>query len=110
MFFTRYARVLRLAYKALHPAWQVEDHSKPEGAAVYLIHHQNLFGPVHFLGLWPRETHMWSLRVFLDRESCFDQFYRYTFRERFHWRKLPALCVAKLLSHLVPSLLHAFSV
>ncbi|MCL1965195.1 MAG: hypothetical protein FWF69_09085 [Firmicutes bacterium] len=108
--FTRYARFMRLGYKALHPGWRADTRGAPEGAAVYLIHHQNMFGPVHFLGLWPKENRMWSLHVFYNRALCFDQFYRYTFRERFGWHKLPAFCLAKLLSYIVPPVLRAFAV
>ena len=105
-----YARLLQLAFKIVHPRWRVEDRSKLEGSAVYLVHHQNMFGPLHALCLVPKEMRMWSLHCFCDKESCFKQYYHYTFQKRYGWSERRSYYTAKFLSCVVPPVLHSFKV
>lgn len=105
-----FARVLRWGYRAIHPRWRVLGEALPEEPVVFVVHHQNLYGPIHAIGLLPRETHMWSLYVFRDREACFDQFYNYTYRQRYGWPKAPAYVVARVLSWVIPGVLRSLDV
>lgn len=104
-----FARGVRAAYKVLHPLWRTLPADAPEGPAVYVIHHQNMFGPVHAMGLMPQEAHIWAFHCFLEREGCFQQFYAYTFTERYGWPKAIAYPPARLLSWIVPALLGSLS-
>lgn len=106
--YNRFARVLRRGFRLLKPGWRVDEANMIQGGAVYLIHHQNMFGPVHAIGLMPVEARMWSLRCFFDREECFNQFYSYTFRERYGWARPAAWLYARAASLVVPAVLRGF--
>lgn len=106
--YTPFGRALRGLYRFGNPAWKCAPMDSLPRGAVYVIHHQNMFGPVRAIGLLPRDMHMWSLECFFDREACYDQFYRYTFTERFGWPKPFAQGLAGLLSVLVPAVLRSF--
>lgn len=108
--YSNFARVLRAIYRATHPRWRVETMPYENEAVVYIVHHQNMFGPVHAIGLLPVEPHMWSLHVFCDRDTCFDQFYTFTFSQRFGWPKPLAFALAKALSYIVPALFKSLRV
>lgn len=75
----------------------------PEGPCVYIAHHQNMYGPVHTLASLPVRGHIWALHVFTNRETCFSQFYHYTFRTRFGWPVPAAWLAATVLSLVVPA-------
>lgn len=99
----------RLVAASLH-GWRVELDQPPQGAAVLLVHHQNLSGPIHAMALLPFHVRLWALHVFSDRKSCFDQYYGYTFTRRFGWPRPLAFCAAGLLSLAVPGFLRWFQV
>lgn len=102
------ARILRKGYQLFHQNWVVVSCQDFSGPRVYCVQHNNFFGPFHTLGLLPGEPLVWALHIFLERESCFDQYYGYTFTQRYHWPKPLAYVVAKLLSWVVPPVLRSF--
>lgn len=65
----------------------------PDKPRVYVVHHQNLFGPVYATAHLP-ESHVWAFWKLCSRKDCFDQYYHYTFTERFGWPKPLAAVVA----------------
>ncbi len=78
----------------------------PTSPCVYVAHHQNMYGPVHTLAVLPVCAHIWALHVFTRRETCFSQFYHYTFRTRFGWPVPAAWLAATALSLVVPAFMH----
>lgn len=64
--------------RALGP-WTVQALEETPASAVFLVHHQNLFGPIHAMAFLPREVRLWVLSPFCDRKACFEQYYGYTF-------------------------------
>lgn len=75
------------------------------GPCVYVVHHQNMFGPIHATACLDEEVHVWALSVFTHRESCFKQYYEYTFTQRFGWPKPLAYLAAGFLSLTIPALM-----
>lgn len=87
--------------RALGP-WTVQALEETPASAVFLVHHQNLFGPIHAMAFLPREVRLWVLSPFCDRKACFEQYYGYTFTRRFGWPRPAAWAVSRLLSFLLP--------
>lgn len=79
----------------------------PDAPAVYVVHHQNLYGPIHAVALLPIEAHLWVFHPFYDRKACFDQYYGYTFTQRFRWPRPLAWTAARLLALVVPGVMHS---
>lgn len=86
------------------PKWHVEG-EVPAGPVVYVVHHQNMYGPIHTVATLP-DAHIWALHVFTDPQTCFDQYYGYTFTKRFGWPRPLAFCVSGVLSLFIPALMH----
>lgn len=106
-----FARLLRRLLALLAGRWRLVHAFKgpaPAGPCVYVVHHQNLAGPVAALALLPGEPHPWVLHPFLERRACFGQYYGYTFTKRFGWPRLLALPAAALGAALVPPLIRGF--
>lgn len=76
---------------------------------VYVVHHQNLFGPVCAMSLLPEEVHLWALHVFCERKACFGQYYGYTFSRRFGWPRPVSFAAAAGLSLVIPPFLRSLS-
>ncbi len=131
-FYGPFGRLVKWAYGKLHRSWKVQYEATPEGApglavpdgqtppdgpkpgvapppepVVYVVHHQNMFGPLHMMGLAPFEAQIWALHVFLDRRECFEQYYRYTFTQRYGWPKPAAFVVVGIISLVVPALMRS---
>lgn len=107
-FWSRRAYWLRRLVRLGMPGWSVWGWDPEVGPAVYLVHHQNLFGPVHTLAWMPGEAHLWYLWVFRERETCYRQYVDYTFTKRFGWPLPVAKGVAFLVSRFVPGLVKDF--
>lgn len=86
--------------------WEVDAPSPHP--CVYVVHHRNMFGPIHTLLLMQDTPRPWVLHVFLERQSCFDHYYRYTFSQRFGWPHFAAYMAAAVLSWIVPVTLRSF--
>ncbi len=75
--------------------------------AVYLVHHQNMKGPVITLAWLPIRIRPWVLSVFCSQDKCFHHYYGYTFTKRFGmWKVLAAIC-AYPLSFFIPALMRS---
>lgn len=86
------------------------DEPEAAGPAVYVVHHQNLQGPVAAVALLPEEVRLWVFHVFCSREACFEQYSGYTFSQRFGWPKPAARAAAEILSRVVPGFLNSLGV
>lgn len=86
--------------------WDVDEPC--QSPCVYVVHHRNMFGPIHTLLLMRDMPYPWVLHVFLDRRSCFDHYYHYTFTRRFGWPRFAAYLAAGVLSWIVPVTLRSF--
>ncbi len=106
--YNRFAVLLKSVYRFFHRSYRLVGFSPPEEPCVYIVHHQNMNGPVHAVGLLPEQARLWVHYAFLKRASCFEQFYGYTFTKRFHWPKVFAWPVAGVLSLVIPPVLNAF--
>lgn len=106
-FWRPYGRVIRRLIRLALKNWRVTGPPCPAGPAVYIVHHQNLFGPVHAAALLPTDVRPWVLYPFCGRRDCFDQYYGYTFTKRFGWHPVLAAPAAGVLSLLVPPLMRS---
>lgn len=75
--------------------------------AVYVVHHQNLRGPLTSMAWFRRPMRPWVLSVFCDRRACFEQYYGYTLTQRYHFWKPVAATFAYLMALYVPALMHS---
>ena len=104
--FGPYVKIVRFFYLLKNRGWRVEG-TPVDGPAVYLVHHQNLAGPVCAEALLDAPVHMWSLHYFLTRRDCFAQYYGYTFTARFGWPRPAAWLAAGGLSLVIPPLMRS---
>ena len=68
-----FGRTLKRCAKGMLRYRVVHQTPLPEQPCVYVVHHQNLFGPIHAVACLP-ESHMWVYWKFCRRKSCFDQY------------------------------------
>lgn len=101
-----FARRLRRVLTALPGRWQLAGAPPLPGPCVYVVHHQNLAGPLAALTLLPGEPRPWVLQVFCGRRACFAQYYHYTFTRRFGLPRPLALPAAGLCALLAPGLVN----
>lgn len=90
--FTRHYRV----------RYTIKDVDEP---AVYVVHHQNLKGPLISMAWFDRPVRPWVLSVFCDQSTCFRQYYEYTFTKRFGIPKMLAAIITYPLSFCVAALM-----
>lgn len=107
-FYGPFSRVIQAGYRIFHPGWRAEN--VPDGGrpVVFIIHHQNMFGPIHAIGILPVDAHMWSLECFTNQQTCFEHYYTYTYQIRYGWSKPRSYIMAKICSLVVPRLLNSF--
>ena len=108
--YTPFGRAARWVVRRALGPWTVQALEETPASAVFLVHHQNLFGPIHAMAFLPREVRLWVLSPFCDRKACFEQYYGYTFTRRFGWPRPAAWAVSRLLSFLLPGFLRQFRV
>lgn len=104
-----YARLVRWAVRLGLRRWSPVEEDHPPAPAVFVVHHQNLAGPVLSAALLPRQVRIWVLDVFFTRRDCFAQYYGYTFTRRFGWPRPLAFCAALPLSLLIPPLIRSLN-
>ena len=104
--FGLYGGLVKKGWRLIHPGWQVEG-TLPQGPAVLLVHHQNLFGPVCAEALLPESPRLWVLGAFHSRQACYYQYRHYTFTQRFGWPVPAAVLAAGALSLAIPPLIHS---
>lgn len=77
-----------------------------EGApAVYIVHHQNLKGPIISMAWFDKPMHPWGLSVFFNHSECYRHYYKYTFTERFGMPKVIAAILTYPLSFYISGLM-----
>lgn len=87
------------------PHYRVCDPAQSPQPAVYLVHHQNLRGPILSVAWLRRPFHIWVLGVFCSRSACYRQYYQYTFTKRFGIPKILAAPLAYVCSFCVYALM-----
>jgi 1-acyl-sn-glycerol-3-phosphate acyltransferase len=87
-------KICRFFVRRFSPKYQVCNSDKIITPAVYIVHHQNLYGPVISMAWFDMPIHPWVLHVFCSQEACFRQYYEYTFTKRFYMPKILAAVIA----------------
>lgn len=93
--YSRGVRALRVLFRL--EGWRAQG-TPAKAPAVYVVHHQNMAGPIRAVAHLPLEAHVWALAPFCDAKACFRQYYGYTFTQRFGMPKPLAFLCAKLVS------------
>lgn len=106
-FYGRFFRLGQQIVRKVYPKYKVILPQTIDGPAVYITHHQNLFGPFITLLWFPKSLHAWILHVFLDRHTCYRQYVDYTFTKRFGWNRTLSKICAFLVSFLIAKLLNS---
>ncbi len=101
-----FAHTARFVYKIFKPHKVIGK--IPDSPSVFIVHHQNMSGPVHAILTLPTPAHLWVLRVFFDRKECYDQYVNYTFTKRFGMPRFLACPLAFIISLAVPMVMHSF--
>lgn len=97
-------KIVRFILNALHKPLTLRcAHSLPVCAA-FIVHHQNLRGPVQVMRTLPVPPRPWVLHVFFTPKECYRQYADYTFSKRLHWPKALACAVSAPLSLFVCAL------
>lgn len=99
-------RFLRFCARFFTPHYKVCHGNETSVPAVYLVHHQNLQGPLKCMIWLDMPVRLWALSVFCTCRKCFHQYYNYTFTKRFHMPKIIAVLFALPLSLIVPGLMN----
>lgn len=89
----RFYKGVRAVVRLMLGRFQLKDErneAERQGPAVYVSHHQNLFGPVSLLSWYPEFVRPWVYSVFMDKEESYRQYVDYTFTERFGWSQTMA--------------------
>ena len=102
-----FVRSARFVYKLFKPYKIVGN--VPAEPTVFVVHHQNLSGPVHAILTLPVEAHIWALSVFSDQHECYRQYVDYTFTRRFGMPKFLAKPLAFIVSFAVPKIVASCS-
>lgn len=106
-FYGGFFRVFRLLVRSLTPRYEVFSSSEAVTPAVYIVHHQNLRGPVLSMAWLNKPLRLWVLSVFCDKKTCYDQYVHYTFTKRFGMPRILAAVAAAPLSVMIPKLMHS---
>jgi len=106
-FYGPFFKLCRTMVRMVYPKYTVQTPNLPEGPVVYISHHQNLFGPFISLLWFPKAIHVWMLHVFLDQETCFNQYVDFTFTKRFGWKPWLAKVCAYPVSFFITGLLNS---
>ncbi len=72
-------RMMRLFLRG----WHTEGLKEERDPTVFLVHHQNMFGPLHALPMLPDKARLWTMAAFFHVRTCWRHFYSFTFRRRF---------------------------
>jgi len=98
-------RLCRFCSRCITPRYSVSPPVREVEPAVYVVHHQNLRGPIIIMTWFNVFVRTWVLSVFCDHKSCFSHYYNYTFTKRFGIPKLIAAVIVFPLSFCVPALM-----
>lgn len=92
-------------FRLFYPRYRYSGPGVANDPAVYIVHHQNLRGPVTVLGCFPQFLRPWIFHVFLTRRECYRHFIDYTFTERFGLPKILASIIVWPISFFIPKLM-----
>ncbi len=104
----KFAHLARFVYRIFKP-YTIEGEIPKNTPTIFVVHHQNMSGPVHSLLTLPVEAHIWVYRAFFDRRECYNQYVNYTFTERFGFPRALAVPLAFVISRAVPFVMKSFS-
>lgn len=105
-----FAKLLRNIMRLHLRKWQVQDQRASSKPTVYLVHHQNFYGPYHAIAMLKEEVRLWSLHAFCSRKACFEQYYYTTFTKQMKMPSPLAYLFARMSACVVPSILNSFKV
>jgi hypothetical protein len=91
--------------RLIQPRHRVKRAEPTDPPVVYLVHHQDLRGPLTTRAWFDRPIRPWVLNVFFDQKTCFQQYYHYTLTKRAGAPKFLAYIPAQLFSRLVSGLM-----
>lgn len=97
--------VSRFIVRCFTRRYQVRYADELAQPVVYVVHHQNLRGPVMSLAWFDRPLFPWIFHVFCEQSACFRQYYGYTFTKRFGLPKPLAALIAWPLSFFIARLM-----
>lgn len=97
----------RLLYRMLSPRYGTAREEGVQVPSVYIVHHQNLFGPLTCMAWLPIHVRLWVFDAFASRKACFRQYAGYTLTTRFGMPRTLAVAAALPLSRYVPALMRS---
>ncbi len=101
----RFVRAVCRGY--LGGSYAITGEPIPEGAAVYIVHHQNAAGPVQVMASWPRHLCLWVFYPFFEKKTAIPHYARVTFGESLGGRRWWTVPAAWLCGHLAPRLIRS---
>lgn len=109
-FYNNPARFLRVLGRLFTSHYKVYSEKELPSPAVYVIHHQNLRGPITSMLLVDTPFRLWTFSPFCVRETCYRQYVDYTFTKRFGMHEKLAEILAYPLSFFVSGILKSAKV
>ena len=106
-FYSKGIIVIRKLIKIFSIRYKIIYSSMQQIPAVYIVHHQNLNGPITSILWLNTHLHMWVLSPFLNRRSCYNHYVNYTFTKRFGMSRVLASIIAFPVSFFVSWLLNS---
>lgn len=102
--FTQGVRFLARPFTFLHQRPDLRVVPEP---AVFVCRHRNLRGPIFTMLHLNRQMHPWVFSKFCDQDSCFEQYYTYTFTQRHGMSDWLARPLSYLTSRFIPFLMRS---
>lgn len=101
----RLYKTLLSLFRCFYPRYHYSGPDQAVTPAVYIVHHQNLRGPITVLAWLPWHLRLWALSVFFTQKDCFRHYMDYTFTKRFGFPKIVAYIIVWPISFLLPLLM-----
>lgn len=105
--YNAFGRLLVVCARCVLWRWRVDGADAVKGPAVFVVHHQDLYGPLHATPLLPQEPRLWALGVFFQPGVCFRHFYGYTLTKRLGWPRPLAVAGAGVMAVVMPVVLRS---
>lgn len=97
----------RFVVRLFVPRYTTRRTGESPQPAVYIVHHQNLRGPVLSMAWFDVPVRLWVLGVFCGRAECFRWYRDYTFSRRFGLPKPLAAILAYPVSFYIAALMRS---
>ena len=101
----RVARWLCLRY--LGGRYSLCGEPRLDAATVYIVHHQNVAGPIQALASWPVPLYPWVYYPFFETDTAAQHYGNYTFQERLGGKRWWTRMAATVCAHFVPRLMRS---